>query len=183
MTNFQLCDGSSEPLYLTNASCEVTHEYTEDLLRELGIPFSDAEDEFFYPLTKEEEKYIGHEMANVADGFGALMGYSALYQRQKYLMPCIELYFGEDGQVSKEDALEYGRSLSAELKERIEAIGGHVFMDEDNDKDRHLIQVLIPFEYAKANAQSFEGWIAHLEENLLASNLKATVKAASSPSP
>lgn len=182
MTNYPFGDGSSEPLYLTNGCCEVTHGYAEDLLKEFGLAFGEFDGDF-YPLTKDEEKFIGDYMIDVADGFGALMGYSALYQRQKYLMPSIELYFGKDGAVSKEDALEYGRTLSAELKERIEPIGGHVFLDEENNKDRHLIQVLIPFEYAMANAQSFDAWKAHLEDNLLESDITATVKAASSPSP
>lgn len=182
MTNYPYGDGSSEPLYLTNACCETTHDYAEDLLKKFGIPYSDAEDEFFYPLTKDEEKFIGHELADVADGFGALMGYSALYQGQKYLMPSIELYFGDDGAVTKEDALEYGQALTAEFKDRLADIGGHVFFEEEHDSDRHLIQVLVPFEYAMTKAQSFEEWKAHLEETLLASDLTVTTKAASSPS-
>ncbi len=181
-TDYAHGDGSNAPLYMTNGCCEVTHDYVEDLLVKFGLPAGDFEGGF-YPLTKQEERYIGDDLADVADGFGALLGYSALYQGQKYLMPSIELYFGEDGAVTEEDALAYGQALKEEYSERLKAIGGHVFLEENWDNDRHLMQVLIPFDYAFANAKDLDSWTTHLEETLLATDLKATVKPTTSPSP
>jgi len=45
------------------------------------------------------------------------------------------------------------------------------------------MQVLIPFDYAFANAKDLASWTTHLEENLLASDLKVTVKPTAAPSP
>lgn len=164
-------DGSQTPLYLTSGACEATHDYIYDLLKAKNLPFNEGE--FLYPLTESEEKYIGESLADVADGFGALLGYSSLYQDRKYLAPNIELYFGEDSDISADDALQFGKALKEELAPKISAIGGHVFLTEHDEDDRHLMEILIPFEYAAKAARNFDEWIAHLENDLLATDLKA----------
>jgi len=172
-------DGSDEPVYLTNGCCEDTGHVDAALLASLGLEAGEWEGDF-YPLTDAEAKYIYEDLADVADGFGAMTGYSALYQGKKFLMPSIELYFGEDGIVSEADALAFGKAYAEDVKARVEGIGGHVFLDEEHDQDRHLIQVLVPVEYAMRNAKDFDGWKDHLASTLLKSDLTVeSVKAAS----
>lgn len=163
-------DGSSEPLYLTNGCCESANDAAEELLTKFGLAFGEF-DGGFYPLTDAEVTYIAEDVAEVMDGHGALTGYSALYQGQKFLMPSIEVHYG--GVLSETAALEYAKGLTNTLKDRIEAIGGHVFCGENDDVERHLVKVLIPFEYAQANANSFDDWKTHLEEKLLSADYKA----------
>lgn len=173
-------DGTTEPLYLTNGCCEATHDYAEDLLKAAGIPYAAAGSDPFYPLTKSEEKYIGEHLADVADGYGALLGYSALYQDKKYLMPSIEFGFGFN--VEESEAAAYAHALEGEFRPRIEAIGGHVFLStEDRGVERHVMQVLIPFEYAMEKTSTFEEWVSHLETDLLASELTLQSQVSQSP--
>lgn len=182
MKNYRFGDGSLDPLYLTNAVCEPTHDYVEQLLTDFGL--TACEDHGgFYPLTNDEQNYIGDEVIDVGDGFQALLGYSALYQRQKYLMPSVEIFFGQGGNVSYNEALEYGHALASELEQRVGAVGGHVFVREEGTRDNHVIQVLIPFDYAMSKGRSFEDWKAHLETDLLASDLKLSAKGMDAPSP
>ena len=178
--HFPFGDGSTEPVYLTNACCEATPHAGPWLLDKFGLKGGEIDGEFF-PLTAEELKYVYDDAADVADGFGALLGYSAIYRGKKYLMPSVELYFGEGGNVTAEAALAYGKAYSEELKGRLAGIGGHVFLEEEHDEDRHLIQVLVPFEYAMSNAKDFDTWKAHLEDVLLRSDLSVEVEEAPAP--
>jgi len=177
--DYRFGDGSEELVYLTNGCCEDTGHVDAALFAKLGLEAGEWEGEFF-PLTDAELKYVYEDVADVADGFGALTGYSALYQGKKYLMPSIELYFGEGGNVGDADALAFGKAYVEDVKARVEGVGGHVFLEEEHDQDRHLIQVLVPFEYAMANAKDFDGWKDHLAGTLLRSDLTVeSVKAAS----
>ena len=164
-------DGSEYPLYLTTGCCEPTHSYIEDIFADRGIP-AGSFDGSFYPLTDAESRYIGDHMVDVADGFGALTGYAALYQGKKYLMPSIELFYGQGSDFSSEQLLDFGKKLMAEYRNAIDSINGHLFLDEEDAGDRHTLKVLIPIEYAIANANDFDEWSAHLVGTLLKTDLK-----------
>jgi len=172
-------DGSTAPLYLTNGCCEPTHDYVPDLFGERGLPAGEFDGEF-YPLTDAEAVYIGEDVAKTADGYLAFLGYSSLYKGEKFLMPSIEVLFGEEDEPGREEAHAFVRALSDDLRPRIEAIGGHVFIVEDY-ADRQVIQVLVPFSYAMENASAFYEWKAHLENVLLKSDV--TLQASASPAP
>jgi len=178
--SYRFGDGSNEPVYLTNGCCESTDHVDAALFERLGLE-AGSDHGAFYPLTDRELKYIGEDYADVASGFGAHLGYSALYQGGKYLMPSIELYFGEGGNVTSEAALAYGKVFVDDVKGRISGIGGHVFLEEEHDEDRHLIQVLVPVEYVMSKTEDFDAWKAHLEDVLLKSDL--AVEVTDSPAP
>jgi hypothetical protein len=169
-------DGSEYPVYLTSGTCEVTEQY-DDLLDELDLDYGSFEGEF-YPLTDDEAVFIGEDLADVADGYGALMGYSAVFKGEKFLMPSVEVGFGPDFGTDRDGALEAAKGLKDKIGSKIEAVGGHVFLDENHDWDRHVVQILIPFSYAKTVASDFDGWKTHLEQELLASTLTAEGPAA-----
>lgn len=173
-------DGSEYPLYLTNGCCEPTHSYIEDIFAERGIP-AGSFDDAFYPLTDKEAQYIGDHLVDVADGFGALVGYAVLYRDKKYLMPSIELFYGDGSNASSDQMLDFGKKLMGEYSGVIDSINGHLFLDEEDAGDRHTLKVLIPVEYAIANAEGFDEWMAHLEGTLLKSDLK--IDSSSAPSP
>lgn len=148
-----------EPVYLTNATC--------DDAQSVKSGFSGK-----YPLTRRESQYIADDVAQVADGFGALMGYSAMYQDKKYLMPSIELFYGKGTLLADDEALEFGEAFVEAIKGDVEAIGGHVFLRPDDMPKRHLIQVLIPFEHAFSKADKYDDWKKYLETDLLSCDLK-----------
>lgn len=170
-TEFPFGDGSKEPLYLTSGTCEVTQEY-DDLLDKHNLPYGEF-DGSFYPLTDAEAVYIADDMLmEVADGFGALTGYSALYQGKKYLMPSIEIGWGEDfGAANADEALDFANRFKAEIENRVSETGGHVILGENEGVDRHTVKVLVPFEYAAKVASDYQEWSDHLETTLLASKV------------
>jgi hypothetical protein len=164
-------NGSIYPVYLTNQCGEVTEQY-DDLLDDLGLEFGSFNGEF-YPLTDREAVYIADDLADVAGGCGAVMGYSAVYRGKKYLLPSIEIGFDPEKFGDRSEALALAYELEDELGDRLAAIGGHVILDEDHDQQRHLLKILIPFGYAMSVADDFEGWKRHLETDLLAFGMKA----------
>jgi hypothetical protein len=170
MTNFLFGDGSKTPVYLTNQSCEVTHDH-DMLLDHFSLPYGEF-DGSFYPLTKAEEIYIADDLhTEIANGFGALMGYSALYQGEKFLMPSVEVQWGEFGADTEEQALEFAKRFVAEIEPRVTAAGGHVILDDNHPEERHLVQVLLPFAYAQKTAQDYDSWSKHLTDDLLVSSV------------
>lgn len=164
-------DGSEFPVYLTSGCCEVTEQY-DDLLDQNGLEYGSFEGRFF-PLTDEEAKFIADDVAEVDDGYGALMGYSALYRGEKYLMPSIEISFEANNAMSRDLSLKMAYEFVTQHSSSIEETGGHIIVDADCDIDRHVIQVLIPCSYAAAVADDYNGWKSHLEEVLLPNTLEA----------
>ncbi len=170
MENYSFGDDSKEPLYLTNGTCEATHDYIEELLTKAGIPFGNAEGEF-YPLTEDEEKFIAEDVADLGDGIEAILGYTSLYKGKKYLMPSVELCFGEGTFTTEKYALDFANELKQKFQDRISQVGGHVILSENEEYDRHVLKLLLPFDYAIAKAKNFDEWKKHLEQELLVSDL------------
>jgi hypothetical protein len=146
-TMLSLGDGSKVPLYLTNACTEHAHD-DPDLFRKHSLEWSTNGEGIFYPLTKAEEELVREDVVGLPNGFAYMMGYSCLYKGRKFVMPCAEYYFGEDG--DRNQALAEVTAYAADIRPRIEAIEGYVLVDEDDgpDEDRHTVQVLVPFEHA-----------------------------------
>ncbi|NTF17462.1 hypothetical protein G6L37_03445 [Agrobacterium rubi] len=158
-------DGTDSPVYLTSACCEVTEQY-DDLLMQNGLAFG-AFDGGFYPLTEEESKFIADDVAEVDDGYVALMGYSSLYRGKKFLMPSVEVSFDAENEMSRDLGLHMAYEFADQNVASIEEIGGHILVDADADVDKHVVQVLIPFDYAATVADDYAGWKTHLERALL----------------
>jgi hypothetical protein len=172
-------DGSETPLVMTNGSCELTHDHIEDLFALHGLAAGSFEGAF-YPLTDAENIYIADDEIEAADGFNALAGYSVLYKGEKYYAPQIELGYGDNG-VSQEQAMDFGRRFTDDIRARVEGIGGHVFLSDDGGPDRGLVQVLIPVSYPAKVAEDYPAWAEHLATVLIASDLKVTSEAQPAP--
>ena len=159
------------PVYLTNACCDNANGSLE-LCRLLNLSFGtwdtadnqvrdlslsdDVNDALFYPLSRRESQYIFEDIAPIGRYY-ALMGYSVIYCKRKYLFPSVEItYLPVDAAAdekaefsSQQDALQAIRSLSDQIKPAIDRIGGFVWVFEgDEREDRHTLGIAIPFDFA-----------------------------------
>ena len=159
-----LMPGIERPVYLTNGSCENAHG-TPELLAEYGLPGGSYEGEF-YPLTDDEAKFIGDDLVEVYNGFEAMTGYAVLYEGRKFLAPTVEFYYGDGVSTTEQEARDACDTSVRCLAEHVGDFGGRVLVSEDDDRINMMI--MIPFEYARANAKDFEGWKQHLEEDVFA---------------
>lgn len=157
--------GMELPVYLTNACCENAHG-TPELLAEHGLP-GGIYDGDFYPLTDAEFQFIGEDVVPVYDGFEAMTGYSVLYEGRKFLAPTVEFYYGKGVSTTEQEARDACDTSVHCLAEHVGDFGGRVLVHEDMD-DRINMVVMIPFEYARANAKTFQDWKQHLEEEVFA---------------
>lgn len=157
--------GMELPVYLTNGSCENAHG-TPELLAEYDLPGGSFEGEF-YPLTDAESQFIGDDLVEVHDGFEAMLGYSVLYEGRKFLAPTVEFCYGEGVSTSEKEARDACDTSVRCLSMHVGDFGGRVLVHEDMP-DRINMIVMIPFEYARANAKGFEDWKDHLETEVFA---------------
>ncbi|MFC1457777.1 hypothetical protein ACETIH_13805 [Microvirga arabica] len=145
-------------LYILNGCCEVAHAGPR-LFSKLGLEWSVDHDGFFYPLTKKESPFVGEDGFALPNGYWPHMAYSCLYESKKFACPTIEVGFGQDGEGDRDAELRQLNAYAAEIRPRIEAIGGHVIVEEDEpDETTHTLQVLIPFDYIVQNAVEFDDW-------------------------
>lgn len=157
--------GMEGPIILTNACCENAHG-TPELLAEYGLPGGNYDGDF-YPLTEAESQFIGEDLVEVYEGFEAMTGYSVLYEGRKFLAPTVEFYYGAGVSTSEQEARDACDTSLRCLSEHVGDFGGRVLVHEDMP-DRINLMIMIPFEYARANAKNFEGWKQHLEDEVFA---------------
>ncbi|MPR09845.1 hypothetical protein [Microvirga tunisiensis] len=133
----------------------------------MGLDWSIDRDGYFYPLADSEQIYIGEAdtAVTIEDGvevyFG--MGYAVLYKGTKFLAPTSEVTFDTNDPADRARVLAALNRYATDFSRVLTTIGGHAFVSEDLMEDRHEIQVLVPFEYAKNAASGFEHWKLHLE--------------------
>lgn len=159
--------------FLTSGCCEETGHVGESELHELGLDFQSFEDGGTYPLTEEEQGFIAEEYLDI-DGKGllCLMGYSALINGKKYLVPTIETGFDEsvpEFMLTQKEAIAKNQEARA-IAARIADITDGYYMWSDNpdvmfndDKGRYTTEIFIPMDYAKSVAIGLDTWQAHLK--------------------
>ncbi|MBD2745995.1 hypothetical protein IC232_04700 [Microvirga sp. BT688] len=144
-------------LYTTNGCAEVAHAGPR-LFTKLGLEWSVDEHGFFYPLTEKESRFIGEDGIELPNGFWPHMAYSCLYEGRKFACPSIEIGYGRDNESDRETVLRQLKTFADEIRPRIEAIGGHVILEEDEPDTSHTLLTLIPFDYIVRNAVEFDDW-------------------------
>ncbi|WP_114947295.1 hypothetical protein [Microvirga calopogonii] len=142
-------------LYTTNGCCEVAHAGPR-LFSKLGLEWSVDENGFFYPLTERESRFIGEDGIELPNGFWPHMAYSCLYEGRKFACPSIEIGYGRDNESDRETVLRQLKAYADEIRPRIEAVGGHVILEEDEPDTSHTLLTLIPFDYIVQNAVEFD---------------------------
>ncbi|AXK44017.1 hypothetical protein [Erythrobacter aureus] len=149
------------PVYLTNQCTEAAHG-TKEQFDHLGLSYGEFDGEF-YPLTDEEVRYIAEDEVTSLDGnVLAFIGYSALYRGQKFLMPSIELTYGDkdDRFATEQEALAFANTYVADLAPKLAVAMARARVDQSGD-DRIVIQILIPFETA-AQRGDLDSWKKYL---------------------
>ena len=166
-------DGIEKRIYLTNGCCEHAHG-DEALLDELGLRWSEDDHGDFYPLTDNESRFIAEEGPSLPNGYWPNMAYSFLYQGKKFAGAVMEVYFGDEGGGARnpntgEETLREVRAYVSHIAPRIETVGGHIFVVEDDGpgSDRHTIEVLIPFAHISKHAEDFDDWKCQLARLLM----------------
>lgn len=158
-------------IYLTSAVCEDTGHASAQFLDAMGLPYGSFNGEF-YPLTEREIALTADDAANLG-GFSALMGYTVLLEGKKYLAPTFELTYGYDTPKSVDKAS--ARSANNNLLEIVRTLAtqtdGRYLWDKEPEfesgyvapRGKYVATVLIPFEYAAANASDYNEWVSHLD--------------------
>lgn len=166
----QICPQSA--IFLTSGCCEDTGQIGTDTLRQLGLTTGIVNGDH-YPLTHEEMQFIAEEYVTFGP-YLALMGYSALVNGRKYLVPTIEIPFNDhhpDIQGRMEALLEAEECLKL-LEGMADRVGGHCALrtesftttfvhNLDLDEGFYACELFIPMTYATEHARDFESWKAH----------------------
>lgn len=130
-------------IYLTNGCCENAHG-DQALFDRLGLTAGD-DDGAFDPLTAAEREWIFEDSLSHKRG-EILMAYTGLYRGQKYLMPVLTLYHDPEDDATNEANAEYiERVVMRQITPGVEALGGLVRFERDDEDDRHALQILLPF--------------------------------------
>lgn len=178
----------THPVYLTNGCTEDCEHFTEADFKALGLTYgaSDSNNcvrtatlerpikitETFYPLTEEEQTFIGEDWAGELHG-GFCMGYAALFRGQKYLFPGLDVCYwsanppfsrksyGEYLCDSPEEAEREAQRIAKRLRKKLKPHGGKVFVSVKDgcgpNGDRHIVSVLLPFDVAQQCGR-FDRW-------------------------
>jgi hypothetical protein len=144
-------------VYATNGCCEIANAGPR-LFSKLGLEWSVDEHGFFYPLTEKESRFVGEDGIELPNGFWPHMAYSCIYEGRKFACPSIEIGYGRDNEGDRESVLRRLKAYAGEIRPRIEAIGGHVILEEDEPDTSHTLLTLILFDYIVQNAVDFEDW-------------------------
>ena len=159
--------------FLTNGCCEDTGHIGEEELRRLGLKYLPYHSGSFYPLSLVEEEFIAEEYLDLdGEGLLCLMGYSALQNGVKYLVPTIEISFDESvpaTMLTWAEAAERNRKAKRIAMHIAQATGGYfMWRDEvaemyDQTHGRYVTELFIPIEYAQSHATNLATWQTHLK--------------------
>jgi len=166
--------------FLTDINGEDTDQIPADLLKRMGL-LTGIEQGDWFPLTAEEQTYVGRETVTLALGSGehvqAHMGYTALVDNRKFLAPTIEIPFDNrfeaQGTRSYLTARQCVKQSQALMEKVCRETGGHFAINVQrrdggnafNDTEAHgcfTCSLLIPLTYAQAHAVTFASWTRHL---------------------
>lgn len=161
----------SSAVYLTSGCCEDTGHISHTTLNAMGLATGIMYEEH-YPLTAEEMALIAEEFIDFGPFTkGALIGYSALINRQKYLAPALE--FGFNSKASHAQAKADALRCLGIIEHLSISLGGHYSVeathwsdDPDHPDGHYRCSLFIPMSYAlnhEAGAD-FERWTEHLNE-------------------
>jgi hypothetical protein len=170
-----LRDQAAAHIYLTSACCEATDLVDEDCLKAAGLAYGQvgegghiiAADRLFpnkefYPLTPSEARLISEEGFLTGEGYVGLTGYTSVFNRKKYLSPCIEVewltadkarhgYKQNDMHAADVvSAYNLALRLAARATGNLERVGGYAYVHETMQSydDRFTVQLHIPMEWA-----------------------------------
>jgi hypothetical protein len=160
---------AGELVYATNGCCEVSNAGPR-LFSKLGLEWSVDEHGFFYPLTEKESRFIGEDGIELPNGLWPHMAYSCIYEGRKFACPSIEIGYGRDNEDDRVSVLRQLKAYADEIRPRIEAIGGHVILEEDEPDTSHTLLILIPFDYIAQNASDFDDWKIKLARLMMPAN-------------
>lgn len=151
-------DGHDGPLCLTNACCEPVDGGPE-LFSRHGLKWSVDANGNFYPLTKDEARFIGEDSITMPNGFHAELGYSFFYQGAKFVCASVEVAFNPESKDSRDKVLAEVKAYASHIEKAVVAVDGHVLITEDDVMgDRHTIHALIPFDRVPKMAIDFDDW-------------------------
>lgn len=185
-----------EMIFMTNGCCEVATIKQIDLEQHnLEYQHSHSSCEPWYPLTKKEEVYVGEDYCQINNTLSGHMGYSVLYDGQKW--QCLEFSIpysldNNDEEHTKESALQQHKCTLNNLLFLANKIKGKVAWTEgvshEYEQDsstlysgEYTAYLLIPFSYPLVKAKSFNEWKVHLETEftdhlVLLEQLKVNIK-------
>lgn len=159
--------------FLTSGCCEDTGDVGEHELSRLGLQCQSFRSGHYYPLSIEEQMFVAGEYLDLdGEGLLCLMGYSALLQGVKYLVPTIEISFDEsvpDTMLTQPEAAERNRKAKAIATNVAKATGGFYMWRSDVSEmydethGRYVTELFIPLEYAKTKASGWNAWQLYLK--------------------
>ena len=155
--------------FLTDSCTESTNPINQLTLKNINLPFDDTG--MFYPLTKQERKYVvedGVFLTNPNLEVWAQLGQTCLYKRQKYI--CLEvLHFFDDlaGDEPNHDTAFNDHLKSFDLLDSLaKSSNGYLIFDDNQKVDtyhgEYISYVLIPFCFAFECADNIDDWKAFL---------------------
>jgi len=143
-------------VFLTSGICDETGHVGEEQLKSAGLGCQSFKDSF-YPLTEEEELFIADRFEYLDDRnrFGALMGYSALIDSQKYFVPTIEVGYTDESPFAydRDEAYEHNQKSLKIARAIASVTGGKVMWSEDaaevsdERSGRFVTEIYIPVSY------------------------------------
>ncbi len=137
-----LLDLDEPVIHLTNSCCENAYG-DKALFDRLGLAAGE-DDGAFDPLTADERRWILEDSVSHTRG-EILMAHAGLYRGQKYLMPVLTLYHDpEDDATNQANADYLEHVVMPRIIPGVEALGGLVRFERDDEDDRHSLQVLLP---------------------------------------
>jgi hypothetical protein len=145
------------PVYMTNGCCEPIDE-SKPVLDALGLPVGQWNGDW-YPLTKEEEQFIGEDEAGpTPTGWWARMSYSVIYRGRKWVSLDIEYSWG------RAEVLRTARQAADEMWRDVELFWRHLgrrpqlplelFVTQDDSDRFHTLAVLLPLDWLRANVHA-----------------------------
>jgi len=159
-----LKEQEKDPVWITGPEANYTGRVTFEDVSALGLDVDTDADEK-YPLTKSEIKILGGGMIlNTQSQYPARLGFSVLYKNAKWFAPEVSFSFDPESETERLDALERARDFVEEKTHEVSALGGMLYLSEDEADDEHAVAVLLPFSLSEdaANVGCFHQAIAWL---------------------
>lgn len=159
-----------EPIFLTNGLLEDTGHISANVLFDMQLEYqrnADYGNGGFYPLTKVEEQLLSDDCLQIPVVGNISMGYSALYNKTKYVAICFEVDFFDTN--SQLEAKEYYESLKPVLvsvaRNFAQALIRHpndVAVEYHDGTGHFDCEIYIPFSTALDIASDYIEWTNHL---------------------
>lgn len=159
-----LKEQEKDPVWITGPEANYTGRVTFDDVTALGLDV-DTDAYKKHPLTEGECKILGGGMiVNTQSQYPARLGFSVLYKNAKWFAPEVSFNFEPESEMERLDALERAKDFIEEKTLEVTALGGMLYLTEDEADDEHAVAVLLPFSLSEdaANIGCFHQAIAWL---------------------